>query len=190
MLDFSFQPLDWSDLDQVMPTEPVIPELLNVGESGSLVAQAGAGKSLLMLEISVALALGESVLGTPARDPITVMYIDMENPQAELADRLRRMGRAPAKLSGHPLLYFSFPNLPPLDTEDGGWTMAVEAEKFEPHLIVFDTISRLVEGKAQRKRGDVNPRQGTGIEPPGEGGIAPPCHPDATPSCDSRRQAR
>ena len=147
MLDFSFQPLDWSDLDQVMPTEPVIPELLNVGESGSLVAQAGAGKSLLMLEISVALALGESVLGTPARDPITVMYIDMENPQAELADRLRRMGRAPAKLSGHPLLYFSFPNLPPLDTEDGGWTMAVEAEKFEPHLIVFDTISRLVEGK-------------------------------------------
>jgi len=147
MLDFSFQPLDWSDLDQVMPTEPVIPELLNVGESGSLVAQAGAGKSLLMLEISVALALGESVLGTPARDPITVMYIDMENPQAELADRLRLMGRAPAELSSHPLLYFSFPNLPPLDTGDGGCSLALEAEKFEPQLIIFDTISRLVEGK-------------------------------------------
>lgn len=147
VLDLGFQPIDWSDLDQVMPAEPVIPGLLDVGESGSLVAQAGAGKSLLMLEISVALALGESVLGTPVRDPTTVMYIDMENPQAELADRLRRMGRAPAELSGHPLLYFSFPDLAPLDTDYGGCTLALEAEKYEPQLIVFDTISRLVEGK-------------------------------------------
>src|SRR5262249_9475213 len=89
----------------------------------------------------------ESVLGTPARDPITVMYIDMENRQAELVDRLRRMGRAPAELSGHPLFYFSFPDLPPLDTEDGGCMLALQAENFEPQLIIFHTISRLVEGK-------------------------------------------
>jgi hypothetical protein len=75
------------------------------------------------------------------------MYIDMENAQAELADRLRRMGRAPAELAGHPLLYFSFPDLDPLDTEDGGCTLALEAEKHQPELIVLDTISRLVEGK-------------------------------------------
>jgi RecA-family ATPase len=147
VLDFAFQPLDWSGLDEVVPGEPVIPGLLNAGESGSLVAQAGAGKSLLMLEIAVSLALGESVLGTPARDPITVMYIDMENPHAELVDRLRRMGHAPTELAGHPLFYFSFPDLPPLDTEDGGCKLAVKAEKYEPKLIVFDTISRLVEGK-------------------------------------------
>jgi AAA domain len=147
VLDIGFQPINWSDLDQVVPAAPVIPGILNVGESGSLVAQAGAGKSLLMQEIAVALALGESVLGSPARDAITVMYIDMENPQAELADRLRRMGHAPTELSGHPLLYFSFPDLPPLDTEYGGCTLALEAEKYEPQLIVLDTISRLVEGK-------------------------------------------
>ena len=147
MLDLGMQPIDWSHLDEVVPAEPVIPDLLNVGESGSLVAQAGAGKSLLMQEIAVTLALGEPVLGTPARDPIKVMYIDMENPQAELADRLRRMGYAPADLSGHPLLYFSYPDLPPLDTDDGGWTLALEAEKYDPQLIVLDTISRLVEGK-------------------------------------------
>jgi RecA-family ATPase len=147
VLDFGLQPIDWSALDEVVPAEPVIPGLLDIGESGSLVAQAGAGKSLLMLEIAVALALGESVLGTPARDPITVMYIDMENPQAELADRLRRMGHVPTDLSGHPLFYFSFPNLPPLDTMIGGRHLALEAEKYEPQLIVLDTISRLVEGK-------------------------------------------
>ncbi|OBJ26878.1 hypothetical protein A5620_05465 [Mycobacterium colombiense] len=141
------QPIDWAAMDKIDPAEPIIPDLLNVGESGSLVAQAGAGKSLLMLEIAVALALGEPVLGTPASDPITVMYIDMENPQAELTDRLRRMGRAPAELAGHPLVYFSFPNLGPLDTAWGGSMLAVEAEKHQPELIVLDTISRLVEGK-------------------------------------------
>lgn len=147
VLDAGFQPINWSDLDQVVPADPVIPGLLNDGESGSLVAQAGAGKSLLMLDVAVALALGESVLGTPARDPITVMYIDMENSQAELADRLRRMGHAPTELAGHPLLYFSFPDLPPLDTMAGGCRLALEAEKYEPQLIILDTISRLVEGK-------------------------------------------
>lgn len=147
MLDFGLRPINWSALDEVVPAEPLIPDLLNLGESGSLVAQAGAGKSLLMLDIAVALVLGKSVLGTPARDPVTVMYIDMENPQAELADRLRRMGHAPTDLSGHPLIYFSFPSLPPLDTDDGGCTLALEAEKYDPQLIVLDTISRLVEGK-------------------------------------------
>lgn len=46
--------------------------------------------------------------------------------------------RPPAELAGHPLLYFSFPNLSPLDTEWGGSTLAVEAEKHEPDLIVLE----------------------------------------------------
>jgi RecA-family ATPase len=142
-----FRPVSWSNLEQVVPAEPVIQDLLNEGESGSLVGQAEAGKSLLMLEIAVASALGESVLGHPPRDPIAVMYIDMENPEAELADRLRRMGHAPVELAGHPLHYFSFPDLPPLDTTVGGCRLAVAAEQYEPRLIILDTISRLVEGK-------------------------------------------
>lgn len=147
VLDAGFQPLNWSRLDQVVAAERVIPGLLNEGESGSLLGQAEAGKSLLTLEIAVASALGESVLGHPPRDPIAVMYIDMENPEAELVDRLRRMGHAPAELAGHPLFYFSFPDLPPLDSTEGGRRLALAAEQYEPQLIVFDTISRLVEGK-------------------------------------------
>ena len=146
VVDAGFQPLNWSHLDQVVPAEPVLPGLLNEGESGSLVGQGEAGKSLLMLDIAVALALGKSVLGHPPRDPLAVMYIDMENPEAELADRLRRMGHAPAELAGHPLHYFSFPDLPP-DTTAGGRRLALAAEAYEPGLIVLDTISRLVEGK-------------------------------------------
>lgn len=147
LLESGIQPINWRELEQLAAPNPVIPDLLHEGESGSLVAQAGAGKSLLVLEITVALALGKSVLGTPPRDPVTVMYVDMENPQEELGQRLRSMGYAPADLVGHPLHYFSFPDLPPLDTTAGGRMLALQAEIYQPQLIVFDTISRLVEGK-------------------------------------------
>jgi KaiC/GvpD/RAD55 family RecA-like ATPase len=142
-----FQPLDWSLLDKVQATEPIIPDLLNEGESGALIGPAGVGKTLLGLDISVALARGEPVLGQPARGPITVMYIDMENSQAELAQRLRSMGYHPSEMVGYPLLYFSFPDLPPLDTVSGGRMLALEAERYDPQLIVFDSISRFVGGK-------------------------------------------
>jgi RecA-family ATPase len=145
--DVGFKPLDWVQVDQALAAAPVIPGLLNEGESGSLIAQSGVGKSLLMLEISAGLALGGSVLGNPPSKPTTVMYIDMENPESELTDRLRSMGYEPAQLAGRPLHYFSFPDLPPLDTAAGGCRLALAAEEYEPSLIVLDTISRLVEGK-------------------------------------------
>lgn len=140
-------PLDWTCLDQVCSAETVIPDVLNKGESGALIGSAGVGKSLLALDIGVALARGEPVLGRPARDPITVMYIDMENPQSELVQRLRCLGLAPTQMLGYPMLYFSFPDLPPLDTIGGGRTLALEVERYDPQLIVFDSISRFVAGK-------------------------------------------
>ena len=142
-----FQPLDWNLLDGTQAAEAVIPEVLNKGESGALIGSAGVGKSLLGLDIGVALARGEPVLGRPARDPITVMYIDMENPHAELLVRLRGLGYGPTDMVGYPLMYFSFPDLPLLDTVSGGRMLALEAERYDPQLIVFDSISRFVGGK-------------------------------------------
>ena len=142
-----FQPLVWSELDQTPTVEVVIPDLLYRGESGSLVGQGGTGKSLLMFDICVSLALGLPVLGAPAREPMTVIYIDMENPQQQLVERLRSMGLFLPDVPSDRLLYLSFPDLPPLDTIQGGRMLATAAQLHEPGLIVFDTISRLVEGK-------------------------------------------
>lgn len=146
-VDNAFEPLNWSELDEVKQADAVIPGLLNVGESGSLVGQAESGKSLLMLEVAVALALGNPVLGQAALEPMTVMYVDMENPPAELAQRVRSLGHLPADLAGSNLHYFSFPDLPALDTATGGRRLALGAEKYNPSLIVLDTISRMVGGK-------------------------------------------
>ncbi len=142
-----FQPLNWVHLERVPAVNPVIPYLLDKGESGSLIAQAGAGKSLLASEVAVSLARGESVLGAPPCDPMTVIYIDMENPREELVARLRSMGLHLPELADAPLLYLSFPDLPPLDTAEGGRMLESAAVSHEPGLIVLDTISRLVEGK-------------------------------------------
>jgi RecA-family ATPase len=142
-----FQPLNWAELDQAPAAEVVIPDLLYKGESGSLVAQGGTGKSLLMFDICVSLALGLPVLGAPARDPMTVIYIDMENNQQELVKRLRSMGHDPSYIPSDRFFYLSFPELQPLDTPQGGQMLAAIAQLLEPELIVFDTISRLVEGK-------------------------------------------
>lgn len=147
IINTTFRPINWLLLDQIQAAEPVIPDLLNKGESGALIGAAGVGKTLFGLEIGVALARGEPVLGRPAREPITVMYLDRENSQAELAQRLRSIGYAPAEMAGYRLLYFSFPDLPPLDTAMGGRMLALEVARFDPELIVFDSISRFVGGK-------------------------------------------
>lgn len=141
-----FQPLDWAELEKAPTVEPVIPDLLYKGESGSLVAQGGTGKSLLMFDISVSLALGRPVLGAPAANPTKVVYLDMENPRGALVARLRSMGLDLPDVPDR-LMFLSFPSLAPLDTPEGGRMLAAAAQLHEPELIVLDTISRLVEGK-------------------------------------------
>lgn len=146
-MDAGFEPLDWSGLDQLEAATPVIPGLLNEGESGALIGQAECGKSLLMLDVAVSLALGKPVLGQPAMKPMPVMYVDMENPVVEVRERVRRMGYSLSDIGSSLLHYFTFPDLPPLDTNAGGQTLALACQRFEPKLIVLDTISRMVEGK-------------------------------------------
>lgn len=145
--DVGLRPINWSRLEDVERANPVIPELLNEGEFGALIGQAEAGKSLLALEIAVALALGSPLMGHTVSDRKRVMYVDMENPEAELAERLRRMGYGISELQDSHLFYFAFPDLAPLDTEAGGKQVAVTANIYDPDIIIFDTISRLVEGK-------------------------------------------
>ncbi|BDN85321.1 MULTISPECIES: ATP-binding protein [Mycobacterium] len=147
MDDCALTPLDWRLLGTAAPKDSLIQGLTDEGESGSLIAQAGAGKSLLMLEVAINLALGRPLVGEPAREPVPVMYVDMENTETELANRLHSMGHEAAALDGAPLFYFSYPDLPPLDTAVGGRKLALAAARHDPSLIILDTISRLVEGK-------------------------------------------
>lgn len=112
------------------------------GSNVSIVAYSGDRKSLLTLEMAVQAAQGLSVFGNPARDPISVLYIDMENDPDEIAERLIDFRCDLRNLNN--LHYLSFPALPPIDTETGGEKLIELAEKYNAKWIILDTISRFL----------------------------------------------
>jgi RecA-family ATPase len=126
----------------------IIPTIVNTGQIVSLVGQGGTGKSLLMFDIAMALAAGQSVLGHPPAEPMTVLYIDMENPVGEVYKRRHDLGYGDDTLEG--LMYYHMPNLPPLDAHAGGKFIEAFAAKHSPDLVILDTISKLVAGEESK----------------------------------------
>lgn len=118
--------------------------LLERGRLYSLYSPAKAGKSLLTLDICAALATGNSALGQPAGDPVTVLYVDLENSPADLVDRLQAFGYGPHDLDR--LAYMSFPSLPALDSRVGGMHLVAAARYHGAEVVVIDTVSRMISG--------------------------------------------
>jgi RecA-family ATPase len=121
--------------------EPLIP-------AGRMVAMYSApkvGKSLLALEIAVAISRGENVLGAPTQ-AVDVLYIDFENdPRTDVKSRLIAMGYGPRDLSH--LHYASFPRIRPLDTAEGGIDLLNLVSQTGAELVIIDTVSRVIKGK-------------------------------------------
>lgn len=138
--------LDWARVFEGAPedVEWLVPDMIARGRAYSVVATAKAGKSLLMLDIAAAIATGRSVLGHRKRKPERVLYVDLENSQDDIADRLRDMEYAPDQLGN--LRYLSFPTMPTLDSEAGGRELLELAEFHDASLVVIDTLARVVRG--------------------------------------------
>ena len=140
--------VDWSQLWAKAgdPPEWLCEPLLLAGRAVALFSPAKAGKSLLCLEIAAALATGRPVLGNPARAPISVLYVDCENTEDDLRERLADLGYGPdSDLSR--LHYLSFPTLPALDSARGGYHLQRVAEHHDARLVVIDTVSRVIDGE-------------------------------------------
>ncbi|REK78845.1 AAA family ATPase [Rhodococcus erythropolis] len=147
-----FPALDWHAVFERAPEEPewVVQDLFLAGRSYALVAAAKVGKSLLMLDVCAALATGRSALGHPARTAVRVLYVDLENTESDLADRLRDLGYTPDDLGQ--LAYLSFPSLDALDTKEGGQQLDAAARYYRAELVVIDTLSRVVDGDENEAR--------------------------------------
>lgn len=127
--------------------EPLLPK----GRQISVFAIGKSGKSLLTLDMALALATGEPIFGNQSREPISVLYIDYEMSYSDLQDRIFDFGYS----AGHPQLdnlnkhlhYIQLQQLPPLDTEEGGLELQRIATQTGAEIVILDTFIRAVEGE-------------------------------------------
>jgi hypothetical protein len=141
------EPLDWAAFlaDEDSPSAWLAEPILPAGAQVAIWARAKVGKSLLLLDVSAALASGRPLLGGSAVEPVHVVYVDMENPAGDLRERVLDLGyTASSDLSR--LHYFHMPALPPLDTDLGGAVLAAQVERFGAVLVVIDTTASSVHG--------------------------------------------
>ena len=139
--------LDWHDVWSQTPDEVdwLVEPIIERGRLYALYSPPKVGKSLLALEIAAALATGRPVFGNPARDPVRVLYVDLENSPADLVERLTAYGYRPADLDN--LRYLSFPSLPVLDSPIGGQHLLAAVQHYAAEVVIIDTVSRVVAGK-------------------------------------------
>lgn len=120
--------------------------ILARGRGHALYAKAKTGKSLLVLEMAVAVATGSAFLHQPEGEPRHVLYVDYEMTPDDLHERLEAFGYGAGDDLSH-LHYVQLPALDPLDTMKGGLTVLQAAVMWRCELVVIDTTARSVSGE-------------------------------------------
>jgi hypothetical protein len=140
-------PIDWCTFwaNDVATDDWLIEPLVARGRQTAIYSSAKSGKSLLALDIAAAAATGRSVLGYPAKEPVSVLYVDLEMTEADLRERLVDLGYGPEDDLSR-LSYYQLPSLPPLDDMLGGEVLVDEAVRHDAALVVIDTMARAVKG--------------------------------------------
>lgn len=139
--------IDWAEFwtretSEEWLAEPILPR----GRSVALVAGGKSGKSLLLVDVAIAVATGRPILGRPnPNGPQRVLYLDYEMTQDDLYERLEDMGYGPdTDLST--FHYSLLPSIAPLDTEAGGQYVLQAALQLQADLVIIDTLARAVSG--------------------------------------------
>jgi RecA-family ATPase len=142
-----FHSIDWKAMssreqDAHWLLEPVLPK----GRLIALFASGKAGKSLLALDMALALATGRSILKQPAGDPMSVMYIDQEMTPNYLAERASNLGYDTDEDDLSHLHYYQLQGFAPFDTPEGGEQLLRLVEIDKPVFVIIDTTARVVAG--------------------------------------------
>lgn len=156
--------IDWhalwaDDEEEEWILEPLLPARRLV----ALYSPPKVGKSLLMLELAVAIARGDSALGVQVPRPHRVLYVDFENdPKGDVRSRLQAMGHRPEHLEN--LCYLSFPTLAGLDSERGSQELVAAVQVYNCEVVVIDTVSRSVSGEENENDTWLNFYRHTGLK--------------------------
>lgn len=130
------------------PREYVLEPMIAAGTSVAFVAPAGHRKSLLLLGIALAVARGDDEFaGMTIPKARRVFYLDMENTEDDLRERLLSFGVTPDDDLSRFILV-SLPRMEPLDSAKGGSELLDELDAYELEpgdLIVLDSYQRVTQ---------------------------------------------
>jgi hypothetical protein len=140
-------PIDWASFWAAEPNAEdwVLEPIVAVARQTAIYSKAKTGKSLLTLDAVAAAVTGASVLGYPPREPISVLYVDLEMTEADLRERLTDLGYGPEDDLSR-LHYYQLPSWPALDGELGGQILTDLAVIRGVQMVVIDTMARAVAG--------------------------------------------
>lgn len=119
--------------------------LLPAHRQTAIYAPAKTGKSLLGLDVCLAIATGRPILGGEKGDPRHVMYLDYEMTDDDLKERILDLGYT----EDDDLSYFHYSLQPPISSLDsllGGQEVLFHAQQCKAELVVVDTFGRAVQG--------------------------------------------
>ncbi|GAA1987166.1 hypothetical protein GCM10009817_30840 [Terrabacter lapilli] len=142
-----FPRIDWhqlwaDDTEEEWIHHPLLPARRSV----VIYSPPKVGKSLVALEMAVAVSRGDMFLGYAIGARHRVLYVDFENdPRGDVRSRLQAMGYTPDDLDH--LDYLSFPRLAGLDTERGSLELLEAVRVYGSQVVVIDTVSRAVDGE-------------------------------------------
>lgn len=140
-------PINWSSfmVREFGPVDFLAGRLMVRGEQIALVGDGKAGKSLFAQEWMWRICAGLPFLGDGPHAPLRVLYVDQENTEDEIQERLLSFGADAETLRN--LTYLSFPQFRALNTVAGAGDLLAAVDEHRPAVVVFDTISRMVDGK-------------------------------------------
>lgn len=146
--DDRFAPIDWDELfaEDFTKANHLPGQLLEAGQQIALIGDGKSGKSLVMADWCVQAIQGKPFLTDNVCEPLVILYLDAENSRRDLGMRVISLGANPGMLNGM-LIYLSFPPFKPLDSDDGAKQVMTLVNKYNPNVVILDTVSRFIQGK-------------------------------------------
>ena len=141
------RPLDWTQAWNTDPSarEWLVPDLLPLGRSCSLTADAKAGKSDLTLYLVACLAQGRHPWTGERIEPVKVAYFDFEMTIDDVIERMRAYGYNGSE-DWSQLDYYLLPPMQALDTKAGARQFLECVAFSRPQFVIVDTLMRTLDG--------------------------------------------
>ena len=151
------------DLSKEVPETPwLVDDLFVCGEATALSAESGAGKSWLTMALALAVAGGEETfLGRPLHKSGKVIYVDEEQSEELVLQRLRALGYDNDRHKEN-LEYLWYPGV---DLKNEPHLLLEEAIDRDPVLVVLESLSRISLGVEENSNTEMSVLWRNGIIP-------------------------